>query len=246
MSMASEKTLIGDVGRIVVVAAFFIGLSFLLQISEVRKILFDLDTFRVLLHVGDSSSDYLISAVFFVLAGSCLIAMGIPRLWASAVGGAIYGAFIGTLLSILASLVGASILYHVGKYFLAQVVERRMGERMKLWQKRFQQNAFWWVLYARIFPFSNSTLLSLFCGCNRVTFSSYLQGSLLGFIPLAVAFSAFGSGGIKGNFYQIGFATAILSSVIVIRRLLNRRISPPSDDKGPHLRVAAEEPLNRP
>ena len=218
MGTGSPKTLAGDIVRIAAVAALFIVLALLLKVPAVRSVLFDLDTFRAVLKGGDSLLDRLASAGYFVLIGSMLIALGVPRLWASAVGGAIYGAVLGTLLSIPASLFGAAILYYAGRFLLARVVERQAGEK-----RRFQDNAFWWVLYMRLFPFSNSTLMSLFCGSCKVPFRAFLLGSLLGFAPLAVAFATFGSGGIKGNACQIGFATLTLVAFMVFRRFLNRR-----------------------
>lgn len=223
MGTGSTKTLAGDIARIAAVAALFVALAFLLRVPAVRSVLFDLGTFRAVLQGGHSFLDRLVSAGYFVLIGSLLIALGVPRLWASAVGGAIYGAVLGTFLSIIASLLGAVILYYAGRFLLARVVERQAGEKMKLWQRRFRENAFWWVLYMRLFPFSNSTLMSLFCGSCKVPFRAFLQGSLLGFVPLAVAFAAFGSGGIKGNVHQIGFASLTLVAFMFFRRFLSRR-----------------------
>ena len=64
--------------------------------------------------------------------------------------------------------------------------------------------------------------MSLLCGSCNVPFTAYLLGSLVGFVPLAVVFAAFGSGGAKGNLWQIGFATALLVLSIFSRRLMNR------------------------
>jgi uncharacterized membrane protein YdjX (TVP38/TMEM64 family) len=80
---------------------------------------------------------------------------------------------------------------------------------LKLWRKRLQDNAFWWVLYARF---------SLFQFHAHEPALRELQGTLLGFhvwlllgfVPLAVVFATFGSGGIKGNLWQIVLATILL------------------------------------
>jgi len=222
MNRKTDEKLRGDIARVVLLVAFFSAMALLLQRPDLRKILFDMDTLRSVLKGGEGTSGYLMSALVFTLAGGGLIALGFPRLWASAVAGIIYGAFMGTILSVVASLLGASVLYQAGKTLFAAVVERRVGDTLKVWQVRFQENAFWWVLYARIFPFSNSTVMSLLCGSCNVPFTAYLLGSLVGFVPLAVVFAAFGSGGAKGNLWQIGFATALLVLSIFSRRLMNR------------------------
>jgi uncharacterized membrane protein YdjX (TVP38/TMEM64 family) len=197
-------------------------MAILLEKSEIRKYLFDINTMRETLQGGHGGSGRISSAFVFTLLWGSLIAAGVPRLWASAVGGIIYGAFMGTLLSLIASVLGASILYGAGISILAGVVERRMGSTLLLWRNRFQENAFWWVLYGRLFPFSNSTLMSLLCGSCRVPFEYFSLGSLLGFAPLAVVFSTFGSGGVKWNLWQIGLATALLLLSIFSRKLFGK------------------------
>lgn len=222
MNGKTDEKLRGDIARVVLLVAFFSAMALLLQRPDLRKILFDVDILRSVLKGGEGTSGYLVSALVFTLAGGGLIALGFPRLWASAVAGIIYGALMGAILSVAASVLGASVLYQAGKTLFAAVVERRVGDTLKVWQVRFQENAFWWVLYARFFPFSNSTVMSLLCGSCNVPFTAYLLGSLVGFVPLAVVFAAFGSGGAKGNLWQIGFATALLVLSIFSRRLMNR------------------------
>lgn len=222
MNGKTDEKLRGDIARVVLLVAFFSAMALLLQRPDLREILFDVDTLRSVLKGGEGTSGYLVSALVFTLAGGGLIALGFPRLWASAVAGIVYGALMGTILSVAASVLGASVLYQAGKTLFAAVVERRVGDTLKVWQVRFQENAFWWVLYARFFPFSNSTVMSLLCGSCNVPFTAYLLGSLVGFVPLAVVFAAFGSGGAKGNLWQIGFAAALLVLSIFSRRLMNR------------------------
>lgn len=221
MSPEPNRKLLGDIVRLVFFVTFFSSMALLMGRSDLRNLLFDVDAIRSTLK-GGSTSGYVLSSLIFTLAGGGVIALGLPRLWASAVGGVIYGAFMGSVLSILASLIGSSILYLVGKTTLSAMVERRVGVRLGLWKARFQHNAFWWVLYGRLFPFSNSTLMSLLSGSCNVPFVSFVCGSLIGFVPLAVVFASYGSGGIKGNMLQIGFATILLVLSIFSRSLVQR------------------------
>jgi uncharacterized membrane protein YdjX (TVP38/TMEM64 family) len=64
--------------------------------------------------------------------------------------------------------------------------------------------------------------MSLLCGSCKVPFVPFMMGSLAGFVPLAVAFATYGSGGVKGNVWQIGFATMLLVLSIFLRSLLKR------------------------
>jgi uncharacterized membrane protein YdjX (TVP38/TMEM64 family) len=138
----------------------------------------------------------------------------------------------------LAALVGASALYQVGRFFLRDVVNRRVGGRLEVWRNRFRENGFWWVLYGRLFPFSNSTLHSLLCGSCEVSFLSYLLGSFLGFIPLTIVFALFGSGGAKANAMQITLGFCLMLLVFLSRKYLRavfpvQRPARTSQDRAP-------------
>jgi uncharacterized membrane protein YdjX (TVP38/TMEM64 family) len=222
MSREFNKRLLGDIIRVVLFVTFFSAMAFLLERQDLRRLLFDMDTIRSELKGGGDLAGYVFSGLIFTLAGGGLTGLGLPRLWVSAVGGIIYGAFIGSILSIFASLLGASVLYLAGKSILATIVERRLGDKARMWEVRFQENAFWWVLYGRLFPFSNSTVMSLICGSCKVPFLPFLLGSLVGFVPLAVVLATYGSGGVKGNIWQIGFATMLLVFSVYLRSFLKR------------------------
>ncbi|HON38734.1 MAG: TVP38/TMEM64 family protein [Desulfomonilia bacterium] len=231
MSTGLDRKVAGDVCRVAGVAVFFVAATVFLEKSGIRNALFDVETFRSLLQGGSSGTGRMVSAAIFVVGGAGVIALGMPRLWASAVGGVVYGALMGTVLSVMASILGASILYLAGRSLLGRVVERRLGGRLEFWRRRFHENAFWWVLYGRLVPFSNSTIMSLLCGSCRVPFWAYVQGSVLGFIPLAAVFAAFGSGGLEGNLGQIGFAVLVLAAFVILRRLINARTPVIADEK---------------
>jgi uncharacterized membrane protein YdjX (TVP38/TMEM64 family) len=222
MSREFNKGLLADILRVALLVALFSALALLLRRQDLHKFLFDIHTIRTELSGGGDFSGYVLSGLIFTFAGGGLTVFGLPRLWVSAVGGVIYGAFLGSILSLLATIFGASVLHLAGSSILAAVVERRMGDKVNLWKVRFQENAFWWVLYGRLFPISNSTLMSLICGSCKVPFLPFLWGSLLGYIPLTVVFATYGSGGVKGNVWQIGLATILLVGSIYLRSFLKR------------------------
>lgn len=222
MILKIDKHLAMDIGRVVFLMVLFSAMAIYLGRPEIRMHLFDIDRLRYTLQGGHGEFSRLLSTLLFTLLCGGLISAGVPRLWVSAAGGIIYGALMGTILSLMASLLGAAVLYGTGSTFLSGVVERRAGKVLNTWKERFQKNAFWWVLYGRLFPMSNSTIMSLICGCCKVSFRSFMFGSLLGFIPLTIVFAMFGSGGVKGNLWQIVFATALLVLSIASRKIFGK------------------------
>ncbi|UCF88710.1 MAG: TVP38/TMEM64 family protein, partial [bacterium] len=162
------------------------------------------------------------SGLAFIAITGLLVSLGVPRIWVSALGGAVYGAALGAGLSLCSAVVGATILFFAGSTFLGSVVERRSRGRMEKFRNLVQREAFWWVLYLRLFPFGNSTVQSLFFGSLKVPFQAYLAASSLGFIPLTIVFAVFGSGGVKGNYHQIWLGLGLVVIVACIRLIMNR------------------------
>jgi len=221
----SEK-LGGDVLKIIAVSAFFVGIALLLQNDALRARLLDTPLLRELLSAAREPGHIYRQALLFLFTFSLLIGVGMPRLWASAIAGAAFGTLWGILLALAASVAGAAIVYLLGRTLLAGLLHRRIGPRLGTWQKRFEQNAFWWVLYMRLFPLSNATLAGLVCGACRIPPVAYLAGSFLGFIPLTVVFAVFGSGGASGNFYQVALGSILLVAAVGGRKFLTRFFPP--------------------
>ena len=217
-----------DLLKIILISCFFVGVALVLQNDALRARFLDIPLLRELLLERGRTPDHIWrQALLFIVTFSLLIGVGLPRLWVSAIAGAAFGALWGTLLALVASVAGAAIVYQFGRNLLAGILQRRIRSRLAVWQARFQGNAFWWVLYMRLFPLSNATLAGLVCGACRIPTGAYLAGSLLGFIPLTVVFAVFGSGGAKGNFYQVALGTLLLLLAVGGRKLLATAFRPP-------------------
>jgi uncharacterized membrane protein YdjX (TVP38/TMEM64 family) len=219
-----------DLLRLIATGLFFTAFAVILHSDLAREMLKDPQHFKqMIMLLGDGGP---LGLLIFVLSGAALMAVGIPRLWISALAGAIFGIGTGFVLATAATLLGAAGAYGIGRGILSDVVERRLGVRLTVWKQRFRENAFWWVLYGRLFPFSNSTLYSLICGSCRVSFWSYLAATLIGFLPLTIVFNAFGSGALRGSGVQIaiGFAAIVLTlgARWAVERIRNRHFQPSS------------------
>jgi len=153
----------------------------------------------------------ILASVAYLLTGGLLISLGVPRLWISAGAGAIFNPWIGTAVALGASLLGAAVLFQVGWWFLSPGKWSFLEKRLGRYRRAFQKKAFLWVLYARLFPFSNSTVVSLFSGYCRIGFFPYLGASLVGFTPLTIIMCLFGSGGAGGRTFHL-----ILGFVLII------------------------------
>lgn len=217
-----EHSAIRDLLKILAIGLIFLFLALFFRSDLARNVFENVHRIRSFLKSDLFPGGLVGSAAAFIVATGFLISAGVPRIWISALGGAVYGAFLGSFLSLLSATLGATALFFAGSSFLGSTVERRFGSRAEPFVRRLKEDAFWWVLYLRLFPFSNSTVQSLLFGSLRVPFKVYISASFLGFIPLAVVFAVFGSGGVKGNYYQISLGFALIAVVALIRFLMNR------------------------
>jgi len=217
-----HKELMSDILKVFLLLILFGGSAWLIERYVSKDLLFELLKIKSQFQGEGFRIGKLGSFVAFIGVWSLLIALGVPRLWASALGGMVYGALLGSVLSLLASVIGSTILFALGHFVLGGTVERRVKGRLLAWRENIIHNTFWWVLYARLFPLSNSTAVSLLCGSLKVSFRRYLLASIIGFIPMTVVFSTYGSGTIKRNYFQLILATGLFLASIFLKQIISR------------------------
>lgn len=219
-SSVKNAALFEDLLRVGIAGVIFIGLALVMKHGGSHHYVATFRQWVEALTEKPPAGSSAAGIAVFILGSALLISLGIPRLGISAMAGIFYGAAWGTLWALAASALGAAGIYLMGRTLLSGTVERRIRGKMAIWKRRFLENAFWWVLYARMFPFANSTLTSLICGGCRVPFNPYMLASLAGFIPLTIVFAVFGSGGFRGSLFQIAFGFGILALTIGFRKML--------------------------
>jgi len=177
-----------DICTIVLVTLFFGLAAYIFHLPYVRQEAFDILKWRTF------STDFGVPGVLAI--GGALTfanACGFPRVWICAIAGALHGAYQGALIAQAVTLLGATLNFFVAKWFLRDLIRRRLSGRFKIWYDHFGENGFYWVLYIRLFPFGNATLTNLISGASRMRFLVFLAATFLGYIPLTVIFALFGS-----------------------------------------------------
>ena len=194
---------------IIILAAIFLIKKFV-NINDIKHFM----EFNVLHKSGDVT---LKNVELFLIYSSFLILIGIPRLWISAVAGSVFGVYYGTIYALLATLIGVSVLYVLGRYFNLGA-DKILKGKFKDLAVKLKEHSFFGVLYLRLFPFSNNTIATLLCGICKVKFIPFIIASALGFLPLTVTFNLIGDGGMKNNYFNIflGFVCMILVFVLQI------------------------------
>ncbi len=227
-----------DASRVLIIVTIFVVALLLLRWEPVRANLFDVVRLRDSLGPDDSPLRQLKSSIIFAAVGTLLVGLGMPRLWVSVAAGGVFGAVLGTTLALISSVLGSIITYLVGRSLLGSVIRRRLGKypRFARVRSHLERNAFLFTLSMRLFPFSNTTLTSLFCGSCKVPLGPYTIATIIGFLPLTIVFATFGSGTAKAQYEQILLGVVMLLIVVLVQRFLapkmDDEISSTSADEG--------------
>ena len=110
-------------------------------------------------------------------------------------GAVIFGKFHGMLYNLSADILGASISFYLGRYFLHGVARGFLETRMPWLDRKAAEEGFSVIFYLRIFWFP-FIVLNYAAGATRIRFRDFLLGSTLGLLP-AVLLSTYFFGAMK-------------------------------------------------
>ncbi len=218
MKPGKRSKLVNDILRIVGVTVFFAVVAYVLQLPYVRTEILDIQQWRTFSQSYGRAGQLVLVGIFGLATGC-----GIPRLWISAAAGALYGAVVGSVLAQVATLLGATINFFIGRWALRGPFKRLLSGRFKVWYDRFGENGFRWIFYVRLFPLGNATLVNLVSGASKVRYLDFLAATFLGYLPFTIVFALFGSSAAKHKTSQLILGT-VLFTLVVFGRWLFRRL----------------------
>lgn len=145
----------------------------------------------------------------------------------SIAGGLAFGAWMGTLYTIIGATLGAMLSFLVAKSVGKSIATKDWTGNAAKFQKQMEQNGFLYVLLFRLIPVINFDLISYMAAIAKVRFTSFALATLIGIIPGTFAYNFLGSSFVSGNPKIIAAAVVvfiILTVVpIVIRNRWNRK-----------------------
>lgn len=119
----------------------------------------------------------------------------VPRAFLAVGAGLVFGMWWGILWAALGSVVGAVAGFLVARYVYAGFVERADSARLKALLARAERGGWRMVATVRLVPFIPHSLSNYALGLTRVRLGAYAVGSLLGQLPLTIAYADFGAAG---------------------------------------------------
>lgn len=151
--------------------------------------------------------------LLFLLAGTVICAVGMPRQAVCFAGGIAYGLLPGIAFSSLATVAGCLLGFLWARLAGRDWARRRLLGRSQGWLARLDRlvaaRPFGAILMIRLLPVGSSLALNLAAGVLGLRVFPFLTATLLGSLPQTVIFTLLGCG------TQIGHGTQILLAILL-------------------------------
>ncbi|KEF30048.1 membrane protein, putative [Marinobacter nitratireducens] len=164
----------------------------------------------------------LFGLVLITTAGAVFTGVGAPRQLLAFVLGFSLGAVNGTLLSSIATALGAAGSFYAARVLLRTNLANRFERRMCQFDNLFREQTFLKILMVRLLPVGSNLITNLISGCSGIRFSPFLAGSFIGYIPQMLVFSLAGAGIGSADQYQVLLSAALFVVASLLGGILYR------------------------
>ncbi|GAB3038349.1 hypothetical protein GCM10011376_35740 [Nocardioides flavus (ex Wang et al. 2016)] len=178
------------------------------------------DDVRLLRERVDAAGPW--GAAVFVAGYAVLCLLPAPKALLTALGGVLFGLWLGALLSWIAALTGAAAAFGLGRALGRDAVGRLTRGRAERADRLLADHGFGAVLAARLTPVLPFTVINYAAGLTGVRWRHYALGSALGMVPGSLAYAALGAWGTDP--WGIFAGVAVLVALVVLGTVLGRRL----------------------
>lgn len=163
-----------------------------------------------------------LGALVFVIGYAVLVLLPAPKAVLTALGGALYGLWLGALLSWAAAIIGAAAAFALGRLLGRQAVDHLIRGRAARADELLSEHGLGAVVAVRLVPVLPFTAINYAAGVSAVAWRHYLLGSAIGMIPGSLAYATLGAWGT--NPWGVFAGVAALVALVLIGGLVGRRL----------------------
>ena len=155
--------------------------------------------------------------ICFVLAYAGLVALSVPGAALFTItGGFLFGAWLGTALSVTGATLGAVAIFLAARAGFAGLLTRA-GPRVRRLEASFHQDALSYLLILRLIPIFPFWLINIAAGATSMRLSLFVVGTFFGIMPTSFVYASLGSG--LGEVVEAGrepgFATLLRPEILL-------------------------------
>ncbi len=167
-----------------------------------------------------------LSALVLILAkiiGALIFFPGTPL---TLLAGATFGVFLGSVVSLIGNIIGATLAFFVSRYFLQKYVVKNILSkypRIAEYEKRFSTHGLETVILLRLIPLFPFNALNYLLGVTRVSNRNYILGTAIGIIPGTIAFVYFGRSLAMLSMLHITLSVAAIIGLIYLGKMYEKK-----------------------
>lgn len=163
-----------------------------------------------------------LGAAVFVSGYAVLVLLPAPKALLTALGGALYGLWLGALLSWVAALVGAAVAFGLGRLLGREAVDRLTRGRVARADRLLTAHGLGAVVAVRLVPVVPFTAVNYAAGLTGVRWRHYAAGSAVGIVPGSLAYAALGAWG--ADPWGVFAGVAVLVVLVLVGGLFGRAL----------------------
>lgn len=133
-------------------------------------------------------------ALLFLLMGAIFTAIGLPRQIIAFLGGYAFQITLGTLLGVLAALIGCMLAFTYARFFGKGILRARLGERVARFDRFVHDHPISMTVLIRLLPVGSNLLTNLAAGISSIRGRHFFVGTFVGYLPQTLVFALVGSG----------------------------------------------------
>lgn len=211
-----------NIGKWLVLAAaigliFWISRSFFrLDVNEIRTWILSFGLWAPVIYIAA----YTIRPLVFF-----------PASVLSITGGLAFGAWLGTLYTVIGAVFGAMLSYAAAKKLGTTFTNKKIsGNALKI-QEQMEHKGFFYVLLLRLTPGLSFDLISYIAGIVKVRFSAFVLATAIGIIPGTFALNFLGNSFTGENPKLVISAMIVFTLVACVPILIRNRWNKKRNDK---------------
>ncbi|WP_445152702.1 TVP38/TMEM64 family protein [Baekduia sp. Peel2402] len=147
----------------------------------------------------------------FIAVSSLLTPALFPGPLLAGASGLLFGTWLGTPISIISAVLGASLAFSLSRWLAHDAVEQLQGARLRALRAFIGRRGFLSVLYARIVPGVPYSMVNYAAGLSPIALTTFAAATAIGCAPRAFAYTALG-----GSLDDIGSPEAIAAFAVLI------------------------------
>ncbi len=154
--------------------------------------------------------------IVFIVVSSALTVAFFPGPILAGASGLLFGTAVGFPVSVVSSVIGASLAFGVSRWWAHDAVVQVAGPRVHAFRDFVGRKGFLAVLYARLAPGVPYTVVNYAAGLTPIALPAFAAATAVGGAPRAFAYTALG--GQVGNFgsWQTIVALVVLVGMAVV------------------------------